>query len=130
VICMGDMNNIMHKAEKLGPRPANQRLISNFCCLVKDCGFFDLGYQGPAYTWSNRRFSTSPTYERLDRFFGNADWCSNFPNTSVYHLPMIYSDHAPILAVINSMRRKFKKSFKFENWWLLTDDYNGIAKAS
>ena len=130
VICMGDMNNIMNVTEKLGPRPANQRLISNFCCLVKDCGFFDLGYHGPAYTWSNKRFSSFPTYERLDRFFGNAEWCANFPNTSVFHLPMLYSDHAPILAVLNSVCRKANHPFRFENWWLLTEDFGETARQS
>lgn len=39
-ICTGDLSNIMHASEKLGPRPANDRTISEFCCLVKDCGFF------------------------------------------------------------------------------------------
>jgi hypothetical protein len=37
---MGDLNNIMHASEKLGPRPANDRTISKLCCLVKDRGFF------------------------------------------------------------------------------------------
>jgi len=49
-VCMGDMNNIMHVSEKLNPGPVNRCLISKFRCLVKDCGFFDLGFKGPAYT--------------------------------------------------------------------------------
>jgi hypothetical protein len=127
---MGDLNNVMSVTEKLGPRPANCRLISNFCCLVKDSGFIDLGYNGPAYTWTNKRFDANPTYEHLDRFLANAEWFSNFPNTVVYHLPMLKSDHAPILAVLNSSRRRTVKPFRFENWWLLTDDYEKVAKAS
>jgi len=43
---------------------------------------------------------------------------------------MLKSDHAPILAVLNSSRGKFSKPFNFENWWLLTDDFENIAKAS
>ena len=115
---MGDLNNIMNVNEKMGPRPVNVRRISEFCCLIKDCGLFDLGYNGPAYTWTNKRFNTNPTYERLDRCLGNANWCSAFPTTTVYHLPMMKSDHAPILAVLNSTRTKTNKPFKFENWWL------------
>jgi len=126
---MGDIN-IMHVAEKLGPRPPNYRLISEFCCLIKACGFFDLGYKGPAYTWTNKCFDDCPTYECLDRFLGNADWCANFPNIVVYHLPMLRSDHDPILAVLNSSRCKIFKPFRFKIWWLLTYDYEGIAKAS
>jgi len=127
---MGDMNNIMHASEKTGPGPVNHRLISDFCCLVKDFGFFDLGYKGPAYTWTNKRFDSYPTYERLDRFLGNFEWCIHFPGTTVYHLPMLKSDHAPILAVISSSRGKVCKLFKFENWWLLNDDFEHIASAS
>lgn len=66
MLCMSDLNNIMNAKEKLGPTPANLKRISEFCCLVKNCGLFDLGYNGLAYTWTNKRFSTNPTYERLE----------------------------------------------------------------
>jgi len=127
---MGDLNNIMNANEKLGPRPANVRAISEFCCMIKNCGLFDLGYNGPAYTWTNKRFNTNPTFERLDRFLGNAEWCTTFPNTMVYHLPMMKSDHAPILAVLDSKRIKTNKPFKFENWWLYEQDFQQVARAS
>ena len=120
----------MNVNEKMGLRLANVRRISEFCCLIKDYGLFDLGYNGPAYTWTNKRFNTNPTYERLDRCLGNADWCSAFPTTTVYHLPMMKSDHAPILAVLNSTRTKTNKPFKFENWWLLEQDFQQVAKNS
>jgi hypothetical protein len=60
---MGDMNNIMHVNEKLGPKKAGVRRIANFCAHVKQCGLIDLGYIGPAYTWTNKHFSAKPTYE-------------------------------------------------------------------
>ena len=102
VICMGDLNNIMNVSEKLGPKPANIKRIADLCCMIKDCGLLDLDYNGPAYTWSNKWFSINPTYERLDRCLGNANWCASFTNTMVYHLPMMKTDHAPILAVLTS----------------------------
>ena len=43
---MGDMNNIMHVNEKLGPTRADVRRINTFCAYVKQCGFIDLGYNG------------------------------------------------------------------------------------
>jgi len=130
ILCMEDLNNIMNVNEKMGLRPANVRRISEFCCLIKDCGLFDLGYNGPAYTWTNKRFNTNPTYEPLDRCLGNGDWCSAFPTTTVYHLPMMKSNHALILAVLDSKRPKPKKPFRFENWWLLEKDFDQIAKKS
>lgn len=112
---MGDLNNVMHPNEKLGLRPINVAHMSNFCHLVKDCGFMDLGYNGPAYNWSNKHFNANPTFERLDRCLGNVEWCAVFPSTAVFRLPMIKSDHAPILAMPLASTNKPKKLFRFEN---------------
>ncbi|WVZ96530.1 hypothetical protein U9M48_042160 [Paspalum notatum var. saurae] len=70
--------------------------------------FFDLGYNGPAYTWTNKRFSSMPTFEHLDRCLVNANWIASFPNTSVHRLPMLYSDHCLILIKMDSNTVKIK----------------------
>jgi hypothetical protein len=46
----------------------------------------------------------------LDCCLANAEWCSSFPTTTIYHLPMMWSDHAPILAVLKSNRALNKKA--------------------
>ena len=102
----------------------------NFVALSRIVVFFYLGYNGTAYTWTNMRFSTNPTYERLDIFLANAEWCSAFPNTMIYHLPMMKSHHARILAMLSANRRTCNRTFKFENWWLLEDYYENTAKQS
>lgn len=58
------------------------------------------------------------------------EWCFNYPNTTVYHLPMLYSDHAPIIAILNPKNRRPKRSFMFENWWLLEPDFNQHAHSA
>ncbi|GJM87645.1 hypothetical protein PR202_ga03621 [Eleusine coracana subsp. coracana] len=126
--CMGDLNNLMHVNEKCGPTPTNASRVRNFCYLVKKCGFFYLGYSGPAYTWMNKCFATNPMFQHLDRCLANAEWCAAFPRTAVFHLPMIYSDHAPILATLDSPAHKPRKPFRFENWWLLEKDFTDMAK--
>ena len=100
---------IIHVNEKVGPGRPNVRRINAFCDQVKQCGFIDLGYSGPAYTWTNKRFTTTPTFQRLDRCLANAEWCMAHPATTVYHLPMLRSDHAPILTILNSARRRINK---------------------
>jgi hypothetical protein len=40
------------------------------------------------------------------------------------------SDHAPILVSTNSHFGKTKLNFKFENWWLMEEDYHHTAKSS
>jgi hypothetical protein len=124
-----DLNEIMHPTEKLGPTSVDFNRMNAFCSYVKQCGLFDLGFDGPAYTWSNKRFTFVPTYERLDRCLANAEWCRAFPTTIVLHLPMIYNDHAPIL-LIPSQRKRPKKPFRFENWWLMEQDFHDIAQRS
>jgi hypothetical protein len=130
MFCMGDLNELMHAHEKIGPTTADVSRINDFCAYVKQSGLIDLGYNGPAYTWTNKRFSSVSTYERLDRCLANAEWCLSFPSTTIYHLPMMYSDHAPILAVLNSERPRTNKPFRFENWWLSEQEYEDIARQS
>jgi hypothetical protein len=89
---------------------------------------FDLGFSGPAYTWTNKRFSSTPIFERLDRCLANAEWCSLFPNTNVFNLLIILGDHAPILISTESTFHRPKLQFKFENWWTYEEDFWGVAK--
>jgi hypothetical protein len=98
-----------------------------FRSLVKNYGLFDLGYNGPAYTWCNKRYSSKPLYERLDRFLANAEWSNLFPNVNIYNLPILQGDHAPVMAVLHSKFKKPTYYFKFENWWLLEDDFQETA---
>ncbi|GJN31833.1 hypothetical protein PR202_gb20281 [Eleusine coracana subsp. coracana] len=115
LFCMGDFNELLNANEKFSTTTPIYNRISIFCSIVNDCGLIDLGYNGPAYTWTNRRFSSNPTFQRLDRCLANFEWCRIFPYTNVYHLPLIYEDHAPILAIPTSIKPIRKKQFKFEN---------------
>ena len=114
VLCMGDLNDIMCEADTTSVN-VNKYRIRAINDYVKQCGLFDLGFSGPAYTWTNKRFSSTPIFERVDRCLANAEWCGMFPNTNVYNLPIILSDHAPILDSTASQFHRPKLKFKFEN---------------
>ena len=43
---------------------------------------------------------------------------------------MLYSGHAPILAILEPKTRIPKKPFRFENWWLLERDFQQVAQSS
>ncbi|PNT74998.1 hypothetical protein BRADI_1g26043v3 [Brachypodium distachyon] len=120
---MGDFNNMMYPCDKSNASYVNHGRMRSFCNYVKNCGLINLGFSGPAYSWTNRRFFTSPLYERLDRFFANPEWSDMFPNANVYNLPIMLSDHAPVLAVLHFKFKKPTYQFKFENWWLLEEDF-------
>jgi hypothetical protein len=72
MLCIGDMNELLYDTDKNSSNINRSRLYA-FRSFVKSCGLFDLGFSGPAYTWTNKRFSSKPTFERLDRCLVNAD---------------------------------------------------------
>uniref|UniRef100_A0ACD5WIG9 Uncharacterized protein n=1 Tax=Avena sativa TaxID=4498 RepID=A0ACD5WIG9_AVESA len=112
VVCLGDLNDIMCDMDTTSTN-INKFRMRTFNSYVKQCGLFDLGFSGPAYTWTNKRFSSTPIFERLDRCLANAEWCTLFPNTNVFNLPIILSDHAPILISTESKFQRPKLNFKF-----------------
>jgi hypothetical protein len=129
VVCLGDLNEILCDAEttSIHVNKYHMRAINSY---VKQCGLFDLGFSRPAYTWTNMCFSSTPIFERLDHCLANAEWCSLYPNTNVFNLPIIHSlsDHAPILISTDSQFRKPKLHFKFENWWTFEEDFQRTTK--
>uniref|UniRef100_A0ACD5W649 Uncharacterized protein n=1 Tax=Avena sativa TaxID=4498 RepID=A0ACD5W649_AVESA len=66
MLCIGDMNELFNDMDKNLPNINRSRMYA-FRSFVKNCGLFDLGFSGPAYTWTNKHFSYKPTFERLDR---------------------------------------------------------------
>ena len=59
MLCIGDMNDILYDMDKNSPN-INRSHMCVFRSLVKQCGLFDLGYSGPAYTWTNKDFLLIP----------------------------------------------------------------------
>jgi hypothetical protein len=78
VVCLGDWNEIMCDMDTTSGN-VNKYRMCTFNNFVKQCGIFELGYSGPAYSWTNKRFSSIPIFERLDRCLANAEWCSLLP---------------------------------------------------
>ena len=127
---MGDMNDIMYDSDKSSPN-INRPHVHAFHSFVKACGLFDLGFSGPAYTLTNRCFSSEPLFQRLDRCLANHEWCMLYPNTNVYNMPLLhcFSDHALILCSTDGKARKVRNTFKFVNWWRKEQDFQSHAKA-
>ena len=45
----------------------------------------------------NNREEEGFVIERLDRAFATADWVHSYPHYSLHNLPIVDSDHGPIL---------------------------------
>ena len=100
-LVIGDFNEVLSQNEKWGGNAVKPHRIAMFSSTMDSCNLLDLGFNGPKFTWTNKR-KRNPIYERLDRAFGNGDWLVHYPNSCVWHLPRISSDHAPILCTLDT----------------------------
>ena len=66
MLCIGNMNDLLYKSDKSTPN-VNRNPMHVFHSLVKSCGLFDLGFSGPAYTWTVGSFFPSIHREVSDR---------------------------------------------------------------
>ena len=92
--------------------------MQRFRNVVDDCGFMDLGFTGPRFTWTNNR-PRDMTWERLDRVLATTDWVMLFPSVRVHHLDGKFSDHKPLWFRTEPISQPSKKLFRFEEIWTL-----------
>ena len=72
-ICLGDFNEILSMDEKFGGLVRSQRQMEKFRAVVNYCGFRDLGFLGPAFTWCNMQEGVGRMYLRLDKALATSD---------------------------------------------------------
>ena len=75
---MGDFNEILQSEEKRGGRIRPHVQMQAFRDVLDVCGFVDLGFTRPEFTWHSRRHGHL-IWERLDRGMANYDWLAKFP---------------------------------------------------
>ncbi|VFQ90276.1 unnamed protein product [Cuscuta campestris] len=74
-----------------------------------------------------QRIRTRSDYKRV---FYNAGWADQWDTLSLHHLAKGGSDHCPILFSSKPGVRDGPKSFRFQNMWLLRDDFIQFCKDS
>ncbi|WOL20727.1 hypothetical protein Cni_G29533 [Canna indica] len=117
-----DFNCILNQEDKIGGSPfSNTHAINCFRDFITNSNLTDLGFSGPAHTWTNNRKGPSRILIRLDRAFSNPAWLHFFGNSFVKHLAKPTSDHCLIL--ISTPNSK-SSSCKLEN--LLENTLNDI----
>lgn len=118
--CFGDFNELLDVKDKLGGVPRAHTLMQNFRDILDHCGFVDLGFTRPGYTWHGRQRGEL-IWERLDGGVANYEWLARFPTGRVQYLHCFTSDHRPILLSLdaNGIQIKWRRRpFCFKAMWI------------
>ena len=94
--CAGDFNEIVSLSKKKGGRPRPDAQMQAYQEVLDECGFQDLGFSGPEFTWCNNRINRATVWARLDRVVVNSEWLLRFQDSRVYHIQGTLSDHLPL----------------------------------
>ena len=128
-LLLGDFNETLCGNDKLGGRQVNLNRAIEFKDCLDSCNFIDLGFSRPKFTWSNQRQITELILERLDRCFANPSWRVLFPEAVVTHLPMVFSNHCPVLLeLFKPPPAGLEKPFRFHTMWLYHPQFPEIVQ--
>lgn len=90
-------------------------------------GMVDLGYSGSNFTWFRGLNINTFKGATLDRGLFNVDWKSLFLEAHISHLPMIQSDHVPLLVKLNGYSHiSVTKPFGFQMMWFSHPGFKGF----
>ena len=87
--------------------------------IIDECGFMDLGFIGPKFTWCKHIDNGHSIWERLDQGLATNSWFLRYPGTRVSHLPCLSSNHCPLFINPTGVEPvPQKKLSRFEEMWL------------
>ena len=92
--------------------------MEGFREVIDTCGFQDMGFEGPKFTWCNQRLNKGRIQLRLDKVLASVEWAEHYQNARVYHIMEPTSDHCAILLTDQQhppIQRQ--KRFHFEEAW-------------
>uniref|UniRef100_A0A2N9H6E1 CCHC-type domain-containing protein n=1 Tax=Fagus sylvatica TaxID=28930 RepID=A0A2N9H6E1_FAGSY len=129
-VCIGDFNQVLQETDKLTFKDNTfvgnlqlQQALSDLCLIPIDS-------KGLPFTWMNKRQGDDFVMEKLDRAFANTEWMEHFPHTVVRNLPIIRSDHGPIILDTDLPQQFRHRPFRFEWMWTTHPDCATIINSA
>lgn len=124
---MGVFNEILAHFEKDGIRPYNSRRAELFRDFLNVVGLMELEMKGCSFTWISNPRNGMTIKEKLDRILVNWPWHHMHPNVLAIALPIVSSDHSP-LVFSPCLEQRSGVSFNFELYWAEHADYFGVVE--
>ncbi|XP_021774244.1 uncharacterized protein LOC110738176 [Chenopodium quinoa] len=122
------MGSCTYSSDKVGGSP-NIVGQTDFQDWKFDSRLLDIPFSGPTFTWTNGHHNGNPTFERLDKAYATNDWLIKYPDTSILHQPILFSDHAAIILREHRVLEG-RKPYRVDNWCLLSKEVASIVSFS
>ncbi|XP_074278432.1 uncharacterized protein LOC141602021 [Silene latifolia] len=116
-LVIGDFNQVEFYTDKLGGSSSIRGQV-DFTTWKFQNGLVDIPFFGPRFTWMNGQFGDNCIMERLDRAYATHEWFDMFPHTSLLNLPILISDHSPIILQLFHAQNSSKRPYRIDNWCL------------
>ena len=116
-VIIGDFNQVEFLSQKLGGSnfiPGKEQ-FSNWRSSM---GLSEISFHGQPYTWCNNRSANDRIYERLDRAYATENWLHKNSEAMVLNLPILVSDHSPIILLTSPTPARKKTPIEMEAWCL------------
>lgn len=128
-LSIGDYNSVIADHEASSTRGVSHSRSAGPIDWFFNEGLIDLRYMGSKFTWLRGLSSTTFKGARLDRGVCTIDWRELFPEALVKHLPIIQSDHAPLLVQLSDRRKNMGNGpFRFQAAWITHREFQNIIQ--
>lgn len=126
-IIFGDFNEILDVEEHSVDASNDSMGMREFQDTVTYCSLLDMAYQGPLFTWSNKRIN-EVICKKLDRVMMNEAWMRSFPQSYNVFEAGGCSDHQRCRMVFKAEAMKLRKPFKFVNALVDMPDFQKMVE--
>ncbi|XP_073304620.1 uncharacterized protein [Primulina huaijiensis] len=128
-ISLGDFNSVITEHEISTTGGVAYCRSAGFADWMFNQGLLDLVFTGSRFTWMRGNNSNTFKGARLDRGVCTIEWREMFPEARVMHLPIIQSDHDPLLVKLHGDKKyKCKGPFRFQAAWLTHSDFQNVIQ--
>ncbi|KAI5683253.1 hypothetical protein M9H77_04481 [Catharanthus roseus] len=115
-LILGDFNQVLTREDKQGGLTHHLQYVHHLWDTIETCSWIDLGFSGPAFTWTNSREGEFNIMERTDRgFVITPDDLILFGEASLSQA-RIMADILKLFCLVSRQKINTQKSLLFTSW--------------